>query len=302
MKAVGHLEFPPNVAGTEGDNIDVSQVEKTGIIYYSGYPLAESCYEPYKDIYAIDVSDSDEADDCRHPSAPGTAGRRNLHGFCQRRGKLRSQAHGLLHPAGNAPGRHRAYAFYNGRRSDLRRERSRKRRHRGLLRPPFSEDVVRLRARGISRTASTSNTIAIIIWLSPITALCPVDTGLGRAPLRRARRHRGRHAHEIRSSELLRQRIAARALVVDETLYDLADAFGVDAPSWARGASMTVVAHWEEGVGVAGVPRVNVKPASNPVSGKLDAPLRPHAHLRGGFELHRACRRDGHRAGGEKGQ
>ena len=71
--------FPPNVAGTEGDNIDVSQVEKTGIIYYSGYPLAESCYEPYKDVYAIDVSDPENRPSwrrcrarCRRPTRRST--------------------------------------------------------------------------------------------------------------------------------------------------------------------------------------------------------------------------------------
>ena len=30
MKVVGHVNFPPSVAGTEGDFIDVSQVQETG--------------------------------------------------------------------------------------------------------------------------------------------------------------------------------------------------------------------------------------------------------------------------------
>ena len=65
------------------------------------------------------------------------------------------------------------------------------------------------------------------------------------------------------------------ALVVDETLYDLADAFGVDAPSWARGSVDDVVAHWEEASESLESLESMSKPASNPVSGKLDAPLRP---------------------------
>jgi hypothetical protein len=38
---VGHLELPPSVAGTEADNIDVSQFESTGYVYLSDYPLTE---------------------------------------------------------------------------------------------------------------------------------------------------------------------------------------------------------------------------------------------------------------------
>ena len=53
MRSVGHLEFPPNVAGVESDYVDVSQVQTTGIVYTSGYPLNEDCWEPYKDIDAV---------------------------------------------------------------------------------------------------------------------------------------------------------------------------------------------------------------------------------------------------------
>ena len=56
MKVVGHLNFEPSVISTEGDFVDVSQVEKTGIVYFSSYPLNEDCFEPYKDIHMIDVS------------------------------------------------------------------------------------------------------------------------------------------------------------------------------------------------------------------------------------------------------
>ncbi|MGF9824307.1 hypothetical protein ABE430_09375 [Brevibacillus agri] len=37
MKAVSHIDMPMSVSGTEGDNIDVTKVETTGMVYYSGY-------------------------------------------------------------------------------------------------------------------------------------------------------------------------------------------------------------------------------------------------------------------------
>ena len=64
------------------------------------------------------------------------------------------------------------------------------------------------------------------------------------------------------------------ALVVDETLYDLADAFGADAPSWAKGSLDDVVAHWEEASDFLESLESMSKP-SNPLSAELDAPLRP---------------------------
>ena len=64
------------------------------------------------------------------------------------------------------------------------------------------------------------------------------------------------------------------ALVVDETLYDLADAFGADAPSWAKGSLDDVVAHWEEASDLLESLESMSKP-SNPLSAELDAPLRP---------------------------
>lgn len=37
MKAVSHIDMPMSVSGTGGDNIDVTKVETTGMVYYSGY-------------------------------------------------------------------------------------------------------------------------------------------------------------------------------------------------------------------------------------------------------------------------
>ncbi|MET3985259.1 hypothetical protein [Streptomyces sp. PvR034] len=113
MKSVGHLDLPPSVSGTEGDNIDVSQYERTGLIYYSGYPLTEDCYEPYKDVYQIDAKDP------KHPRVVGTLPRptppkaAGFQDFCQRRGSFGPKRTGYY----TNPGQHDAgvlgYGFYN---------------------------------------------------------------------------------------------------------------------------------------------------------------------------------------------
>jgi hypothetical protein len=113
IKAVGHLSFPPSVAGTEGDNIDVSQVERTGIIYYSGYPLAEDCYEPYKDILMIDVADRSNPriiGTLPRPTPPDDA---PFTDFCQRRGSFGPKRSGYYTQPGTSREGIVAYAFYN---------------------------------------------------------------------------------------------------------------------------------------------------------------------------------------------
>lgn len=112
MRTVSHLDLPPSVSGTEGDNIDVSQYERTGIVYYSGYPLTEDCYEPYKDVYQIDAKDPKNpvsSASCpvrprpRRPASPTTASA----------AALRPQAHRLLHQPGPAQRGVLGYGFYN---------------------------------------------------------------------------------------------------------------------------------------------------------------------------------------------
>lgn len=113
IKMLSHLDFPPSVAGTEGDFINVTQVEETGVVYYSGYPLNEDGWEPYKDIYMIDVS---------HPEAPkilGTLPRpvppedALFTDFAQRRGSFGPKRSGYYTQPGVPGDGILPYAFYN---------------------------------------------------------------------------------------------------------------------------------------------------------------------------------------------
>lgn len=113
MKTVSHLSFPPSVAGTEGDNINVSQVERTGIIYYNGYPMSEDCHEPYKDIYIIDVNDPAQPKVVGTMPRPMPPAEAPYDDFCQRRGSFGPKRYGYH----TQPGRWRQgvipWAFYN---------------------------------------------------------------------------------------------------------------------------------------------------------------------------------------------
>jgi hypothetical protein len=113
MKVVSHLEFPPSVAGTEGDFIDVSQLESMGIVYFSGYPLNESCWEPYKDIFMIDVNDPLNPKiigTLPRPAAPPDA---PFTDFCQRRGSFGPKRSGYYTQPGTPKEGIVPYAFYN---------------------------------------------------------------------------------------------------------------------------------------------------------------------------------------------
>jgi hypothetical protein len=94
MKIVSHLEFEPNAAGVEGDFVDVSQVHRTGIVYTSGYPLNEDCWEPYKDVFMVDVNNPREPriiGTLPRPLPPASAG---FSDFCQRRGSFGPKRNG----------------------------------------------------------------------------------------------------------------------------------------------------------------------------------------------------------------
>ena len=53
----GHLPLPRSFAGIEGDVVDTSRVLETGIVLINGGPMNEDGYEPFKEVYVVDVSD-----------------------------------------------------------------------------------------------------------------------------------------------------------------------------------------------------------------------------------------------------
>jgi hypothetical protein len=113
MRVVGDVEFEPNVAGVESDYVDVTQVEKTGIVYVSGYPLNEDCWEPYKDIFMIDVSSPDDPrviGVLPRPKPPADAA---FSDFCQRRGSFGPKRSGYYTQPGTPRDGILPYNFYN---------------------------------------------------------------------------------------------------------------------------------------------------------------------------------------------
>lgn len=113
MQVVSHMNFEPSVAGTEGDFIDVSQVEKTGIVYFSGYPLNEDCWEPYKDVHMIDVSNPEKpfkVGVLPRPKPPADAA---FSDFCQRRGSFGPKRTGYYTQPGEPRDGILPFNFYN---------------------------------------------------------------------------------------------------------------------------------------------------------------------------------------------
>ena len=114
MRTVGHLDLPPSVAGNEGDNIDITKVESNGQVYFSGYPMNDDCYEPYKDIYEIDVREPANpriTTTLPRPTPPRDAA---FTDFCQRRGSFGPKRTGYyIQQPGTPSPRYLPYAFYN---------------------------------------------------------------------------------------------------------------------------------------------------------------------------------------------
>jgi hypothetical protein len=113
MKVAGHVEFEPNVAGVEGDFVDVSQVAASGVVYTSGYPLNEDCWEPYKDVSMIDVSEPANPaviGVLPRPVPPADAG---FTDYCQRRGSFGPKRTGAYHQPGVSREGILPFNFYN---------------------------------------------------------------------------------------------------------------------------------------------------------------------------------------------
>jgi len=113
MKRIGKLDMPVSQAGTEGDNIDISKVEKSGVVYYSGYPLNDDCYEPYKEIYSIDVKDPANPKILNTLPRPVPPKGAPITDYCQRRGSFGPKRSGYWHQPGTPSDKYLVYAFYN---------------------------------------------------------------------------------------------------------------------------------------------------------------------------------------------
>ena len=57
IKVAGSLDLPLSIGGVEGDSVDASRAASRGLVLVNGYPMNEDGYEPYKDVYLIDVKD-----------------------------------------------------------------------------------------------------------------------------------------------------------------------------------------------------------------------------------------------------
>ncbi|WP_234819081.1 hypothetical protein [Cupriavidus metallidurans] len=112
-KMLGNVNTPPSYAGTEFDNADVSQYERTGYVFTNGYPMNRDCYEPYKDIFVVDARDPARLKVAAKlprpeipPGAPFTS-------FCQRGGNFGpKRANAIGQPGGWRQGIV-PYSFYN---------------------------------------------------------------------------------------------------------------------------------------------------------------------------------------------
>ncbi len=118
MATVGQVDdFPIAVSGNEGDSVYVDVIEETGgHVFFNGYPLVEDCYEPYKNIYSIDVNDP------ANPTVVGTFPRPTppagamFTDYCQRRGSFgpkRPGASGRSPQPGTPHPRYAPWSFYN---------------------------------------------------------------------------------------------------------------------------------------------------------------------------------------------
>ena len=114
MKEVGSLNVPPKFAGTEFDNVNVSQYDRTGYVLTNGYPMNDECYEPYKDVFVIDAKDVTSPKVIAKLPRPTPPEEAVFSDYCQRKGSFGPKRPGY-HTT--QPGRWRQgivpYAFYN---------------------------------------------------------------------------------------------------------------------------------------------------------------------------------------------
>jgi hypothetical protein len=112
-QVAGHLALPLNVGGVEGDNVDTTRVESRSIVLANGYPMNEDCYEPYKDIFIINVEDPGDpriVGTLPRPMPPAEAPYAD---FCLRGGKFGPKRPTREHAPGTAEPNITVYPFNN---------------------------------------------------------------------------------------------------------------------------------------------------------------------------------------------
>ncbi|MFK0276620.1 hypothetical protein ACIQUG_23315 [Ensifer sp. NPDC090286] len=110
---MGHLSIPPSFAGTEFDNADTSQYERTGYVFANGYPMNSNCYEPYKDVLVIDAKDPKDPKVVATFPRPTPPAEAEFTDYCQRRGSFGPKRSGTTHQPGYSRQGILPYAFYN---------------------------------------------------------------------------------------------------------------------------------------------------------------------------------------------
>lgn len=112
-RILDNVNTPPSFSGTEFDNADVSQYERTGYVLTSGYPLNTDCNEPYKDIWVVNAKDPAHMKvEARLPrpvppeGAPYTS-------FCQRGGSFGPKRSNSIGQPGAWRQNIVPYSFYN---------------------------------------------------------------------------------------------------------------------------------------------------------------------------------------------
>lgn len=112
-QVAGHLELPDSYAGIEGDVVDTSRVVDRGVVLVNGGPMNEDGYEPYKDIYVVDVADPAAPriiSTFPRPQPPPEAPYRD---FVFRRGKFGPKRFGMNCHPGTADPNLTLYSFGN---------------------------------------------------------------------------------------------------------------------------------------------------------------------------------------------
>lgn len=112
-RLLDQVSAPPSFAGTEFDNANVTQYERTGYVFTNGYPMNSNCYEPYKDIFVVDAKDPADIEivgTLPRPTPPEGAA---FTDFCQRGGSFGPKRSGTIHEPGEAKAGFLPYAFYN---------------------------------------------------------------------------------------------------------------------------------------------------------------------------------------------